>query len=73
MKKNSITIKLMSIILATVMVFVAAGCTTQPKQEIQPESLEKVTVVLDWTPNTNHTGLYVAERERFLQRTGLRS
>ena len=32
------------------------GCrlvTTQPKQEIQPESLEKVTVVLDWTPNTS--------------------
>jgi ABC-type nitrate/sulfonate/bicarbonate transport system substrate-binding protein len=71
MKKNSITIKLMSIILATVMVFVAAGCTTQPKQEIQPESLEKVTVVLDWTPNTNHTGLYVADEKGFFKEHGL--
>ena len=24
--------------------------------------LTKVSIVLDWTPNTNHTGLYVAEK-----------
>lgn len=26
----------------------------------QPATLDKVTLMLDWTPNTNHTGLYVA-------------
>ena len=26
----------------------------------------KITAVLDWTPNTNHTGLYVALSEGFI-------
>ncbi len=31
----------------------------------------KVTVVLDWTPNTNHTGLYVALHEGYFEKEGL--
>ncbi|MDR1764504.1 MAG: ABC transporter substrate-binding protein [Lachnospiraceae bacterium] len=31
----------------------------------------KVTVVLDWTPNTNHTGLYVAQAKGFYADEGL--
>lgn len=34
-------------------------------------ALDKVTVVLDWTPNTNHTGLYVAEEQGFFEEEGL--
>lgn len=34
-------------------------------------SLEKVKVVLDWTPNTNHTGLYVARDKGFFKEQGL--
>lgn len=33
--------------------------------------LEKVTFVLDWTPNTNHTGLYVALEKGFFEEAGL--
>ena len=33
--------------------------------------LEKVTFVLDWTPNTNHTGLYVAQAKGFFEEAGL--
>ncbi|MFF2088941.1 ABC transporter substrate-binding protein [Paenibacillus sp. NPDC058174] len=33
--------------------------------------LKKVTVVLDWTPNTNHTGLYVARDKGFFKNHGL--
>lgn len=33
--------------------------------------LEKVTFVLDWTPNTNHTGLYVAQKMGFFEEEGL--
>jgi len=33
--------------------------------------LEKVTVVLDWTPNTNHIGLYVARDKGFYEEAGL--
>ncbi|MFC5988749.1 ABC transporter substrate-binding protein [Marinicrinis lubricantis] len=32
---------------------------------------QKVTVVLDWTPNTNHTGLYVAEEQGYYDEAGL--
>ena len=32
---------------------------------------EKVTVVLDWTPNTNHTGMYVALEKGYYEDSGL--
>jgi ABC-type nitrate/sulfonate/bicarbonate transport system substrate-binding protein len=32
---------------------------------------EKVTVLLDWFPNTNHTGLYVAREQGFYESEGL--
>ncbi|WP_058308066.1 ABC transporter substrate-binding protein [Gracilibacillus massiliensis] len=35
------------------------------------EELEEVTFVLDWTPNTNHTGLYVAQEEGYFEEQGL--
>jgi ABC-type nitrate/sulfonate/bicarbonate transport system substrate-binding protein len=31
----------------------------------------KITVVLDWTPNTNHTGLYIALNEGYFNDEGL--
>lgn len=40
-----------------------------------PESsqpLTNVKVVLDWTPNTNHTGLYVAREQGFWEKRGLK-
>ena len=33
--------------------------------------LEKITFVLDWTPNTNHTGLYVAQEKGYFEEAGL--
>ncbi|WP_131923978.1 ABC transporter substrate-binding protein [Hazenella coriacea] len=33
--------------------------------------LKPITVVLDWTPNTNHTGLYVARDQGFFKDAGL--
>ncbi len=35
------------------------------------QALEKTTVVLDWTVNTNHTGLYVAQSQGWFQAEGL--
>ena len=31
----------------------------------------KITFVLDWTPNTNHTGLYVAQEKGYFDEAGL--
>ncbi|MEO3944610.1 ABC transporter substrate-binding protein [Gorillibacterium sp. CAU 1737] len=33
--------------------------------------LKEIKVVLDWTPNTNHTGLYVAKEKGYYQEQGL--
>jgi ABC-type nitrate/sulfonate/bicarbonate transport system substrate-binding protein len=34
-------------------------------------SLEQISVTLDWTPNTNHTGLYVAQEMGYFSDQGL--
>lgn len=36
------------------------------------KDLTEVSLVLDWTPNTNHTGLYVAQQKGFFAREGLK-
>lgn len=50
-----------------------AGCSSGDDQakEKDKKDLEKVTVVLDWTPNTNHTGLYVAKDKGYFKEEGL--
>ena len=47
-----------------------SGCGTK-KDENTENDLEKVTVILDWTPNTNHTGLYVAKQKGYYEELGL--
>lgn len=36
----------------------------------EDKSDENITIVLDWTPNTNHTGLYVAQENGYFQEAG---
>ena len=36
------------------------------------EDLEVVRIALDWTPNTNHTGIFVAQELGFFEQEGLR-
>lgn len=47
----------------------AAENTTD--KDSSSKDLEKVTFVLDWTPNTNHTGLYVAKEKGYFEKEGL--
>ena len=58
--------KIVCMILSLVMAFSLAGCV-----KIENDGLETVTIVLDWTPNTNHTGLYVAEKLGYYDEAGL--
>lgn len=63
--------KILSIILACALVLtVAAGCGAQQASEGSKEKT-KITFVLDWTPNTNHTGLYVAQEKGYFSDAGL--
>ena len=45
--------------------------TLQPTSMPATTSPTKVTVMLDWVPNTNHTGLYVALDQGYYQQQGL--
>lgn len=51
---------------------VFAGCTKDEENPgAQTQKKTKITVVLDWTPNTNHTGLYVAQKNGYFADNGL--
>ena len=52
-------------------VFISACSTQGPQENDAATSLTKARVMLDWTPNTNHTGLYVALEKGFYQEEGL--
>lgn len=45
----------------------AAGSENEEEQKF-----EEVTFVLDWTPNTNHTGVYVAQAKGYFEEAGLK-
>ncbi|EON72328.1 ABC transporter substrate-binding protein [Lysinibacillus sphaericus] len=46
------------------------GCNEKEDKK-ESNALKKVSVVLDWTPNTNHTGLYVAKKLGYFEEQGL--
>ena len=60
MKKNNCKSIFVMAVLAAVMF---AGC--------KKADAKKLTFVLDWTPNTNHTGLYVAQEKGYFAEEGL--
>lgn len=62
--------KLLSLgLISTLMLGTLSGCTN--KKENANSDNKKVTMVLDWTPNTNHTGLYVALEKGYFKEEGL--
>lgn len=76
--------KIISALLAAVLAASLAGCAGNPAaassqagssskaaQSSAPAEKEKITFVLDWTPNTNHTGLYAAKELGYFAEAGL--
>lgn len=71
--------KLIAAALSAAMVLGLAGCgagsaaTAQasPSASAPASPREKITFVLDWTPNTNHTGLYAAIANGYFAAEGL--
>lgn len=64
MKKNAKRYAVPAMAMAMA-VALACGVSAEDKD------LEKVTFCLDWTPNTNHTGLYVAQAQGYYEEAGL--
>ncbi len=58
-------------ILVICLMFTMVGCGTGKTEYNAASDLEKVTFVLDWTPNTNHTGLYVAIANGYFEKVGI--
>ena len=58
--------------IAALLLLVTAGCGGSGDANSSGSgSTTKITFALDWTPNTNHTGLYVAEQEGYFKAAGL--
>ena len=55
--------KLIALLLSVAIIFSLSACG-------QTED-NKITIVLDWTPNTNHTGIFVAEANGYFEEAGL--
>ncbi|MBP7222108.1 MAG: ABC transporter substrate-binding protein [Sedimentibacter sp.] len=66
--KNNV-IFLISILILSVFMLTSCGSETPGPQP--GEGSVKVDIVLDWTPNTNHTGLYVAQAKGFFEEEGI--
>lgn len=63
------------LIIFALIIALLTACNTNGEEKKekgdQAKELKKVSVVLDWTPNTNHTGLYVAKEKGYFKDEGL--
>lgn len=62
--------KLLAILLVLSLVFLGAACAGKTAPETADAPV-KLTFALDWTQNTNHTGLYVAKDKGYFADAGL--
>ncbi|RDY24255.1 ABC transporter substrate-binding protein [Romboutsia maritimum] len=59
-------------LISTLSMLSLVGCSSKEQKSGDiNKKLEKVTMVLDWTPNTNHTGLFVALENGYFKDEGL--
>ncbi len=58
------------VLCGIIMSLVLAGCGNS-NQPATVGTVEKVKFALDWTPNTNHTGIYVAQDKGWYKDAGL--
>ena len=77
MRNKKIDIKLIFIFMVLLLILIAsaylASCRITSKNDnsiTKNQNLKKITVVLDWVPNTNHTGIYVARDKGYYKEEG---
>lgn len=69
--------KIVSAVLVTALAFSLCACSgnaesnNSGKNNAGDGEKTEITFVLDWTPNTNHTGLYVAQELGYYEEAGL--
>jgi len=68
--KREKTVKTSIIVLLIVLVLIL-GLPACQKQTAGESGLQNITLVLDWVPNTNHTGIYIAKENGYYDDEGL--
>ncbi len=66
--------RLLSFVLSLTVIGALAACQSEEPAAADGEddaALSEVTFVLDWTPNTNHTGIFVADALGYFEEAGL--
>jgi ABC-type nitrate/sulfonate/bicarbonate transport system substrate-binding protein len=61
----------LALIVVLLLATLAAGCGGAASQATSPQVLTPVTFMLDWVPNTNHTGVFVARDMGYFREAGL--
>lgn len=60
--------RIAAILLACTILFALAGCQNGTEKN---NGTAKITFCLEWTPNTNHTGFYVAQAKGYFKEAGI--
>ena len=67
--------RMLALLLAMLMVCSFTACGKNSNDDTDntnnDDALKEITLVLDWTPNTNHTGIYVALEKGYFEEAGL--
>lgn len=66
--------KIIALLMSFVLVLAFAACaknSDSSETNDNAEALKKITLCLDYTPNTNHTGIFVAQEKGYFAEEGL--
>lgn len=63
--------KKLLLVLILILAVTLSGCNSGTEKATPESGLEKVTLILDYVPNTNHTGFYVAQKKGYFAEEGL--
>lgn len=64
---NKVLLSILSVGVAVLLV----ACQSDENREQDTSGLAEVELILDWVPNTNHTGIYVAQEMGYFEDAGL--
>lgn len=62
--------KITAVLLTVLLIFSLAACGGEKASD--GNALKEITLCLDWTPNTNHTGFFVADKLGYYEKEGIK-